>query len=99
MLAINGRGRERRHTIGQDGSIATLKEDSQLPPQVSHGLLLLLPCLAGKCRPQPLHLSHPHLVPSPVGLHHQGHEGNALPVACLCCAPHLPVEGMCQGMP
>ena len=81
MLAINGWDREGGHTVSQDGSIAALEEDSKLSPQVSHCLVLLLPWLAGQCRPQPLHLSRPHLMPSPIRLYCQRQEGDTLPVA------------------
>ena len=40
-FAINGRGRERWHSVDQNGSIATLEEHTQFPPQVPHCLPLL----------------------------------------------------------
>ena len=56
MLAINGRVREGWHSVCQYGSIAALEQHTQLPPQVPHCLLLLLPRLTGQRCPQPLHL-------------------------------------------
>ena len=43
IYAINGRDREGWHPICQDGGVSSLEEHAQLPPQMPHCLLLLLP--------------------------------------------------------
>ena len=97
--AVYSRGRECWHTVGQDCSIASLQQHAQLPPQVPHRLVLLLPRLAGQCRPQPLHLSHCRLVPSTKRFHHDWQKGDTLLLASISRSTHLPGIGVVEGVP
>ena len=42
ISAINGGGRELRHTVCQYGSIPSLQQNGKFAPQVSHSLVLVL---------------------------------------------------------
>ena len=57
------------HSIEQQAGIALRQEDSHPLAEVSDGLRLLLACLPGQGRPQPLDQRHCLVVPAPKSLH------------------------------
>ena len=54
---------------------------------------------AGPKLPRTSPPSLPPFLATHKGLHSVGEKGNTLPLARLSRAPHLPIEGMCEGMP